>query len=117
MTSGTYSWIADQPHRQPLLYTSPLGEVTAQVGQSSGPLGEERAAGRLPRLRSGIQLGEARSRLPGGLVQLVRVGEEGHHQGVDHREPPQPLLLVAAERRREHQIQMLQVFERPDRPP
>jgi hypothetical protein len=75
--------------------------------KSSGPSGQQRAAGYLPRLRSGIQLGEASSRPPECLVQLLWVGEEGHHQGVDHREPTQPLLFVATQRRREHQVQML----------
>jgi hypothetical protein len=63
------------------------------------------------RLRSGIQLGEASSRLPEGLVQLLWVGEEGHHQGVGHGEPTQPLLFVATQRRREHQVQMLKECE------
>ena len=56
---------------------------------------------------SGIQLGEAGSRLLECLVQLLWVGEEGHHQGVDHREPTQPLLFVATQRLREHQVQVL----------
>jgi hypothetical protein len=34
-------------------------------------------------------------------------GSSHHHQGVGHREPTQPLLFVATQRRREHQIQML----------
>jgi hypothetical protein len=61
--------------------------------------------------RSGIQLGEASSRLPECLVQLLWVGEDGHHQGVNQREPTQPLLFVATQRLREHQIQMLKKCE------
>jgi hypothetical protein len=71
----------------------------------------QRPAAQLPRLRSGIQLGEASSRLPESLVQLLWVGQEGHHQGVGHGEPTQPLLVVATQRRREHQIQMLEECE------
>ena len=33
------------------------------------------------------------------LVQLLWVGEDGHHQDVGHREPTQPLLFVATQRR------------------
>jgi hypothetical protein len=62
-------------------------------------------------LRSGIQLGEASSGLPECQVQLLWVGKEGHHQGVGHREPTQPLLFVATQRLREHQIQMLKERE------
>jgi hypothetical protein len=72
---------------------------------------ERNGSWHLPRLRSGIQLGEARSRLPDCLVQLLWVGEEGHHQGVGHGEPTQPLLVVATQRRRKHQIQMLKECE------
>jgi hypothetical protein len=79
--------------------------------KSSGPSEEEWAAGHRPRLRSGIQLGEASSRLPECLVQLLWVAKEGHHQGVDHREPTQPLLFVATQRLREHQVQMLKKYE------
>src|SRR5512132_4452478 len=79
--------------------------------QVQRPSGEEWAARYRPRLRSGIQLGEASSRLPKCLVQLLWVGEEGHHQGVNHREPTQPLLFVATQRLREHQIQMLKKRE------
>jgi len=74
-------------------------------------IGQEVAAGHRPGLRSGIQLGEASSRLPEGLVQLLWVSEEGHHQGVGHREPTQPLLFVATQRLREHQVQMLKKCE------
>jgi hypothetical protein len=74
-------------------------------------IGQELAAGHRPGLRSGIQLGEASSRLPECLVQLLWVGEEGHHQGVGHREPTQPLLFVATQRLREHQVQMLKKCE------
>src|SRR5215204_490840 len=78
---------------------------------SSGLLGAERTARHRPRPRSGIQLGEASSRLPEGLVQLLWVGEEGHHQGVDHGEPTQPLLFIATPRLRKHQVQMLKKGE------
>jgi hypothetical protein len=74
-------------------------------------IGQEQAARHRPRLRSGIQLGEASSRQPEGLVQLLWVGEEGHDQGVDHRQPTQPLLFVATQRLREHQVQMLKKCE------
>ena len=79
--------------------------------QVQGPSGQKWAAGHRPRLRSGIQLGEASSRLPEGLVQFLWVGEEGHHQGVGHRQPTQPLLFVATQRLREHQVQMLKKCE------
>jgi hypothetical protein len=67
--------------------------------------------GRALRLWSGVQLGEASSRLPECLVELLWVGKEGHHQGVDHREPTQPLLVVATQRLRKPQIQMLKKRE------
>ena len=79
--------------------------------RTSGPSGQERAAGHLLRLRSGIQLGEASRRLPECLVKLLWVGEEGHHQGVRHGEPTQALLFVATQRLREHQIQMLKEYD------
>ena len=60
---------------------------------------------------SGIQLRQASSCLPECLVQPLWLGEEGHHQGVDHRESTQPLLFVATQRLREHQIQMLKECE------
>jgi hypothetical protein len=60
---------------------------------------------------SGILLGETCRCLPECLVKLLRVGEEGHDQGVRHGEPSQSLLLIAAQRLREHTIQLAKKYD------
>ena len=80
-------------------------QVQRAIGTGTGSWTPSKTAGQ--KSSSARQAAACRS----AWSKLLWVGEEGHHQGVHHREPTQPLLFVATQRIREHQVQMLKKRE------